>query len=219
MTDLHSRLQAIAGPVAPPTPTMLDADLARGRRALRRRRTAQLVTGSAVAVAAVLTAALALPAAVLDRPGDGPGGDPGRVSTGGGAITQLVAYTGEQPSGFTLDRVPDGWQVQGQDEWTVVLASTDAADQNVRSCVGKICLWLQEFVPTDVVSSQVQVAGRPGILATMRDTTHPGTLFVEVGPDRYLTVQFWDGLNWTEAEIVEFAAGVHVHEDAKITHG
>ncbi|WFE30352.1 hypothetical protein O7623_14690 [Solwaraspora sp. WMMD791] len=215
MTDLHSRLQAIAGPVAPPTSTMVDADLARGRRALRRRRTATLVTGSAVAAAAVLTAVLTLPAVLLDRSG----GDPGGTSTGTGAVTQLVAYTGEQPSGFTLDRVPAGWQIQGQDEWTLTLARPDAADQDVRSCVGKICIWLQEFVPTGVVSRQVEVAGRPGILATMHDTTHPGTLFVEVRPDVYLTIQFWDGLNWSETEIVEFGAGIHVHDDARVTHG
>ena len=35
---------------------------------------------------------------------------------------KLVAYTGEQPAGFTLDRVPDGWEVQGVNRFFLMLA-------------------------------------------------------------------------------------------------
>ena len=56
MNDLQNRLAELAGPASPPTAAQLDADLTRGRRALRRRRTAQTLAGSAFAVAAAVAA-------------------------------------------------------------------------------------------------------------------------------------------------------------------
>ena len=54
MTELHDRLDRLAGPAVPPTEAQADADLLRARRALRHRRTAQKVAGSAFAVAALV---------------------------------------------------------------------------------------------------------------------------------------------------------------------
>ncbi|MEU8659741.1 hypothetical protein, partial [Actinoplanes philippinensis] len=53
MTNLQDGLARIAGPAAEPTREQVAADLARGQKALRRRRTTQVVGSCAFAVAAL----------------------------------------------------------------------------------------------------------------------------------------------------------------------
>src|SRR2546430_16943675 len=86
----------MAGPLTTPSGAEVRADLARGRRALRRRRAGQLVAGAAVAVAPGTTAfTLASPGAAPVRRGDprpppGPRPPPAapRRPPGGGARPQ-----------------------------------------------------------------------------------------------------------------------------------
>jgi hypothetical protein len=216
MSDLHTRLDEIAGPAVAPSAATLDADLSRARRARQRRRTGRIVAGSSLAVAAVLAAALAIP-----------GLSPGTKSTPGTAnrvstrvATQLVAYTGKQPAGFTLDRVPRGWEVQGVDKYVLTLAPKDTVDKDHNNCVGKICIDQQKAIP-DVKTQQVRVGDRPAVLATMEDDRDgvPGTLFVKQPSGLYLVIQVWNGLNWSGTDIVQFAAGVHVNPGAGFTVG
>jgi hypothetical protein len=63
MTDLYDLLERAAGPAAAASPAQLEADVARGRRALRRRR-----TGAAGGVVTVAVAAAALPLATGGLP-------------------------------------------------------------------------------------------------------------------------------------------------------
>src|SRR2546423_7908660 len=97
----------MAGPPTPPSGAEVRADLARGRRALRRRRAGQLVAGAAVAVAAGTTAfTLASPGAAPVRRADPP------AAPGG---TPPAASHPAQPQGDTLGEVPEGWGVRGAD--------------------------------------------------------------------------------------------------------
>ena len=57
MMDLHTRFENLGGPIEPASTDVIEADLARAHRALRRRRTVQMVTGSAFGVAAIVVAA------------------------------------------------------------------------------------------------------------------------------------------------------------------
>ena len=154
MTDLRDHFEDMAGPVSPPTAEQVAADLTRGRRALRRRRTLQTAAGSSFDAAA-LVAAFAVAA---NGDGTGPGAP---VATGTGdrsssaAAVKLVAYRGEQPKGFTIDTVPDGWFVQSDDNYNLVLApnkvkkpglnvnpSTDPV-YDEQTFVGKIAILLE----------------------------------------------------------------------------
>jgi hypothetical protein len=220
MSDLRTRLDEIAGPAVAPSTSTVDADLSRGRRALRRRRVAHIAARSSFAAAAVLAVALAIPAVFTG--GSSTGGSSTSVATGGVSSrlpTQLVAYTGKQPAGFTLDQVPEGWQVQGGDQVSLTLAPTNAPNKD-GSCAGKICIFLQKSLPPDVPRKDVRVGDKPGVLATMKGgSSQPGTLFVKQPSGAYLTIQLWDGLNWTEKDLIQFATGVHVNDGAGLTAG
>lgn len=220
MKNLQDGLARIAGPAAEPTREQVAADLARGQRALRRRRTTQVAGSCAFAVAALAAvivgttgtgAAPKAPEAAGDRPAS---------SAPQTAVTRLVAYQGEQPKGFTLDKVPDGWELQGADDYGIVIAPKGFKDKNPNSFVGKIVAQLQEFAPgEELKGKEVSVNGSTGLLTKMIDQTDGSALFVKLGEGRWMVIQVWDGLGWGEKEVLEFASGIHVDENAKITHG
>ncbi len=180
--DLHRQLDTLAGPEVAPTLDQVDADLARGRRALRKRRTVQKVAGSAFAVAA-LAAGLALadngvPAATTP----GAATSPGSVSA---PATRLVAYTGSQPKGYTIDKVPDGWEIQADSPSALILAPKDALDKDPQSFVGKIGIMLQskdEGGPSE--GKKVMVGDVPGVLVASKEPTDPTTLRLQEEAER-----------------------------------
>ena len=152
MADLRSMLHEAAGPLAaPPDSEFADAQLDRAHRALRRRRVLWLTAGSGVVTAAALSVMLVLSGA--GQPGTGP--------------TQLVAYTGEQPVGFILDKVPERWHIEFVDDGQLTMAPDDmkGASKDPRDLSGKINVSLQLTVP-DVPGDKVQVNGRPGTIFT-----------------------------------------------------
>lgn len=224
MKDLHDQLASIAGPpIGPTTPAAADADLARGRRALRRRRTAQTLGGSAFAAAAVV-AAFAFTTSVIPG-GAGPTPtDRGTVT----ATTQLVAYQGKQPKGFTLDKVPDGWFVQADNDSNIVLAPrsiqgkpvVDVSKQPLhdpQSFVGKITVMLesrdQNGPPPG--GTAVKVGDRNGVLAKTDDNDTGRTLWIEQPSGVYLLIQFWEDIGLSHEQMVDFGTGVHVTKGAK----
>ena len=241
MTDLRNHFEGIAGPVSPPTAEQVAADLTRGRRALRRRRTRQTAAGSSFAVAA-LVAAFAVAA-------NGDGTAPGApVATGTGdrsssaAAVKLVAYQGEQPKGFTIDTVPDGWFVQSDDNYNLVLApnkvkkpgpnvnpSTDPV-YDEQTFVGKIAIFLESKDQSGPSreGTTVQVGDQKGVLLkSLRGETPDGPAPTAPGGDTgwelwvkqpagvYLIIQYWQGIGLTRDQILEIGRGVHVHKDAK----
>ncbi len=131
-----------------------------------------------------------------------------------------MAYTGKQPAGFTLDQVPEGWEVQGVTKYHLTLAPLNAPDQDHYSCVGKICIDQQRSIP-DVKKQNVRVGDKPAVLATMLGDAdgEPGTLFIKQPSGAYLVIQSWDGLGWSTDDLLKFAAGVHVNKGAGMTVG
>ncbi|NGM15424.1 hypothetical protein ENC19_23705 [Verrucosispora sp. CWR15] len=201
--DLHDRLDRIAGPAAEPSAAEVDADLARGRRALRRRRSARALGASAFAVAALAVAVTY-------------GTQGGPITIGDNApaqvvATRLVAYEGEQPQGFTIDKVPSGWEIQGGDAGTLTIAPENAANKSPHVYIDKILITLQSksdhSTPT---GTQLDVGGKPGVLNTA-DGTHVGkNLWVKQPDGVWMLVQIWDTQGWTQQDIVDFADGIHV---------
>jgi hypothetical protein len=218
MSDLRNRLDALAGPASPPSTDTMLADLARGRAALRHRRTGRILAGSTFAAAAVVAAALAVPG-LYDGPATStatPAAPPAAATAAG--TVKLVAYTGKQPAGFTLDRVPDGWEVQGVDKYVLTLAPIGIPDQDMSSFVGKIAITLSDSAP-DVKKQDVVVGGKPAVLATMEGETVPSTIFQKRPDGTFLTIQVWEDLGWSPQSIVEFAGGVHVKPGAGLSVG
>jgi hypothetical protein len=237
MIDLRTHLEEIAGPVSPPTAEQADADVARGRRALRRRRAGQTIAGSAFGVAA-LVAAFTVAAAGTDAGPRGPVADhPATVTA-----ARLVAYRGVQPKGFTVDKVPDGWFVQADENYSLLLAPERARhggpDVNPSkaplydptSYVGKITIMLEgkgQHGPSRT-GTPVKVGDRNGtLLKSQQGMTPDGPVPPAAGGDTgwelwvkqpsgvYMIVQYWQGLGFSQRQMVELGAGVHVHKDAE----
>jgi hypothetical protein len=240
MMDLQERLGQIAGPAERPTIAQIEADLSRGRRALRRRRTTQTGAGSALGVAALVTAftlantgvgAGSHTAAIGDRPAAG-----AHSST----VLRLAAYKGAQPKGFTVDTVPDGWYVQSDNRYNLLIAPerakhpgpgvdpSKAPVYDPSSYVDKIGITLSSRDNGHPrPGSPVKVGDRDGVLVkSERGMTPDGpaptaangdpgwTIWVKQPSGVYLIVQFWQGLALGKGQMIEIAAGVHVHKEA-----
>lgn len=203
MMDLRDRLSLIAGETGETSAEQAEADLNRARGALGRRRAVQRVGASAFAVAA-LAAAVA-----YGTTSSHPAEKPAAIST------HLVAYQGEQPKGFTIDKVPSGWEVQGVSDHALTIAPVDATDKDPDSFVGKIAIMLQSADDHSTPSgTAVTVGGQPGVINKGQGTDHGRNLWVKEPNGVWMEVQIWDGRGWTDADLVEFGKGVHVLKDA-----
>lgn len=222
MSDLRSLMQEAASLSDHATPAVTDADLARARQALRRRRAGRMGVGSTlVAAAAVgafaIIAPLGSPSDSADRPTAA-----GRPAETGIA---LVSYTGTQPSGYVLGKVPAGWSIRDDNPSLLTLAPEGAVQDDtadgVTSLAGTIAVMTQTDtgVPTDVALDQVQVDGRAAVIAHMKGTGDTRTLFVEQPSGAFLVIQVWDGLGWSNRQISDFAESVHITKDAQPSVG
>ncbi|WP_250028855.1 hypothetical protein [Paractinoplanes maris] len=236
MNDLRDHFHEIAGPISTPTTDQVEADLTRGRRALRRRRVVQACTGSAFGVAA-LAAAVAIATSTGTPPAT-----PADRTVAGATTVQLVAYKGEQPQGFTIDKAPDGWFIQSSELGYLVLAPDKAKnlDPNVNpstepladvaSFESKIAIMLESKDQSGPSrpGKTVKVGAQQGtLLKSLRGMTPDGPAPTAPGGDTgwelwikqpsgiYLIVQVWQGVGLTESQIVELGAGVHVHKNAQ----
>ncbi|GIJ08225.1 hypothetical protein Van01_14390 [Micromonospora andamanensis] len=202
--DLHDRLDRIAGPVSEPSAAEADADLARGRRALRRRRSARALGTSAFAVAA-----LAVAVTIGTQAGPTtttPDNAPAPV-----VAARLVAYEGKQPQGFTIDKVPAGWEIQGGSTSELTIAPKNAADKNPMAFIGKIGIMLQSASDRSTpTGTQLDVGGKPGVLNNGDGTGHGKNLWVKQPDGVWMLVQIWDARGWTQQDIIEFADGIQV---------
>jgi hypothetical protein len=218
MMELHDRLDRLAGPAVPATPSQAEADLARGRRALRRRRT---VKGAATGVFAVAAATAALAYGTTSHPASRPdasrpAASPPVASPRTGAVTTtLVAYKGDQPKGYTIDKVPAGWEIQGMDPTVLTIAPVNDKNKDPHVWIGKIAIMLQSKGETARPSGKaMKVGGKAAVLDDV-DNLPGKSLYVMQPNGIYLIVQIGDARGWSNEKIVEFAAGIHVLPNAQ----
>jgi hypothetical protein len=221
MSDIRTLLHEAA--VAPETSTdtieaAADADLVRARRALHRRRARRTTLGSGLVAAATIGAFVVIgPGGSPSDPSHGPATAAPRGTTSG---VQLVAYRGAQPTGYTLDTVPAGWTIRDDTRGLLTLApegsKTEGTTNGATSLRGTIAVMTEvdTGVPTGVQLDDVQVGGRPGVIAHMKGADDTRTLFVRQPSGAYLEIQVWDGLGWGNDRITEFASSVHITKDA-----
>ncbi|MET0448237.1 MAG: hypothetical protein ABW004_07505 [Aeromicrobium sp.] len=216
MSDLRTLMHEAAGASDHAvTDSIVDADLVRARRALRRRRASRLSAGSG------LIAAAAVGALVLVGPGGSTSGPTGTTTSAAPATAvDLVAYTGTQPVGYTLDRVPVGWEVHHDDVGLLTLAPSGAVlaadSEDEPQLEGTIAVMTQSDtgVPTGVQLDDVEVGGEPAVIAHMQGSGDTRTLFEKQPSGVYLVIQVWDGLGWSNDQIADFASSVHITKDA-----
>jgi hypothetical protein len=227
MTDLDTLLsQAAHSPAGPVPDGVVDADLVRGRRALNHRRMRRTGTRS------VLAGALAIGAFAAYSPGTHPATSTtaGKPATGAKTPTltttkstvgaapagiKLVAWTGEQPKGYTVDSVPAGWEIQGVDNFTLDIAPVGFPDQDISDFVGKLVVMLASKDETGTpTGTPVSVNGRPGVVNHDEDAVASTLSFTDAAGHK-LDIQVPPALHWTDAQIAAFGASVHVSATAE----
>ncbi|SDT22542.1 hypothetical protein [Actinoplanes derwentensis] len=219
MNDLNERLARFAGPVPAASDDTIAADVARGHRAVRRRRTARVAAGSAFGIAALAAAVAVLGTTPAVRDG----ATEARPAIGATAETiRLVDYRGEQPKNFTIAKVPEGFFVQ-KDYYGGLTIAPDAArnpgpdvDPSVDPLydpeifTGKIAIFLEnKFYRGELTGDTVTVAGKKAILHSIGPTTQ---LIISVSDDVYATIQA--DVPLTRDQLLELGAGLTVHQDA-----
>ena len=220
MTDIAQLLAtAAASADTPPTDETVEADVRRGRAALsqrRRRRAVQTVVAAPILAVALVGAGIAIsgqgPEGTAPTSGSGVGQTQGSAK---GSPVRLVAYEGEQLHGFVVDRVPEGWYLQGSNPYSLTIApvgDTTSPD----GFEGKLVVMLQSSsVPHRVPHGDdpVSVGGNDGVIS---HGPPADTLTYDDGNGHIVQVQAWtSALGWTDQQLIAFAEGVHVTADAQ----
>jgi hypothetical protein len=197
------------------------ADLARGRRLLRRRR--RRLAGVAGVTAAVLCGVLVplalpgsasghrpAPVAVTTHPQPSHS-QPGHTAASGQQPHQikLVAWVGTQPPGYQVAWMPRGWVVQGSTPFALVMAPPTDKDKSPDSYVGKLVVMLQSrdatAPPADWADQPVN--GRPGKFDVQGDTQ---ILTFKNASGQWVVIQAPVSLGWDSVELAKFGGGVQV---------
>ncbi len=229
MSDLTELFSQVARSAAQdPSREVVDADIARGRHALarfrRQRRARRAVVGMTAMAAA---AAVGLVASQLH------GSDATRqaATTDNTATTlpaahhptqstiqptnplpvRLIAYTGKQLDGFTVDRVPDGWRLSGSTQYALTIDPRGDTNNDPDVFEGKLTVLLQSQDARGLPNGQsVTVDGHPGVIADLGGQA----LTYNDGDGHTVVVQAPAQLAWSNTQIVSFAEGVHVTANA-----
>jgi hypothetical protein len=209
MTDLQTLLFDAGRPGAEPSAHVVDGDLARGRRALARRRLRRGGTRTLLVAAAAVGSLVVVQAQGVSQSPKHSATPSVRTSP-----IKLVAYTGTQPEGYTVDSVPAGWEIQGVNNYVLTIAAVGDPDRQVDSFAGKLVVMLMSkdgSIPT--TGSRVAVGSGSGIVSHL-DPSAAQLFFTDAG-GHVLDIQVPPTLHWTDAQMGQFGAAVHVNPTAQ----
>jgi hypothetical protein len=211
MTDLQTLLSTAALPDASEyaSAAVADADVLRGHRALARRKLKQRA-GRSVLLGAVVVAGVG--AVQLQS------GSSSTHKQETATSTALVAYTGKQPAGFTVDAVPSGWAIQGVNNYSLAIAQVKSTDLDPSSFDGKLVVMLKSRdVPMPTSGTRVSVGSAQGVISYFDPSA--AQLFFKDSAGRVLDIQVPPSLHWSAAQIGKFGASVHANSDAATSTG
>jgi hypothetical protein len=199
------------------------ADLARGRRLLRRRRLAGLAGVAAAVLCGALvplalhgssgTAGMNGAAGVGAKPAVATSSSPASASSPARAKAShkiaLIMWTGTQPPGYRVSEMPKGWVVQGSTPYALVIAPPDDPSKNPDAFIGKLVVMLQSKSVTSppTLGTAQPVNGRAGMFDVQGDTQ---ILTFQVEGGAWVVIQAPVSLGWSGSELAQFAGGVQV---------
>jgi hypothetical protein len=219
MTDVIDRLADLGqAPIGSPPVSAIEGDLARGRAALRRRhRRAGLAALSLAVVAAGAGGAAWFSST---RP-DGGHHAPAVVSPPAPSKIKLVAYLGQEPQGFHIGSIPQGYglDLQASNAYTVVIAPAGDADQDPDSFAGKLMVSAEDASFYRSLSSlgtqSATIGGVPGRLGDDGTATQ---VWWQVG-SIMIDVQCWDSIGLTHDQLINFASTVSTTPQLQLSKG
>jgi hypothetical protein len=220
-----------------PSAETVDADLARGRQALSRDHRRRTIRRSMAATTTVAAAAvIALVATQLSGGGAAKPHHPATAGQQRGTHVgvhhptvvkphhrsttpiKLVAYTGAQPKGFTVDSIPDGWFLGGVNQFALTIDPAGDTDVSADDFEGKLAVLTQSRDVNGLGAGRsVTVNGQRGVIS---DHGKYGlNLNYNTASGFGVDIQAPALLNWSDAQLVAFADGVHVTSDAIPSRG
>ena len=210
MTDLLHRLARLDGTTAT-SESDVAGDLTRAHTALaRRRRTRAAVAGAGLTlgVGAVFGAVAVVGDDAGAPPSAGASHSP-RTHEG----LRLVAYTGAQPDGFLLGKVPEGYVVQGSDAFVLTLAKPGDHSHYLAFDHKVVIMLASQDAPQRLGEGKdVTVNGAPAVLqGGVGDVRHlkyfDGAHLVDI--------QVWSDIALTDDQLVELAESITVTGDVQ----
>jgi hypothetical protein len=131
---------------------------------------------------------------------------------------KLVDYTGAQPAGYTVGSVPAGWDLQGVNNFVLVIAPDGFADQSLDSWAGKLVVMLaSKDEPTHQTGAPVAVGDLTGVVR--HDDPSTTQLFFTDAAGHHIDIQAPSSLHWSDAQLGAFAATVQVAKNAQAGEG
>jgi hypothetical protein len=211
-------LSSLAGPTGPaPSEDTITADLARGRHAAKRRRLTIAAATGVTAIAAGITAITGV-TALTPAPHTTAQTDTNTVPDGtagsGTATVQLVSYTGAQPDGYTLGKIPDGFTIETSDQHNLILAPTNidqtaTFDDGMVDLRGKIWISMQGSFTYDIDQRKVMINGHPALIALSAGEAPATEVQFQTGTHT-VNIQIGNGITLTDQQITEFAESITV---------
>jgi hypothetical protein len=221
MSDITDLFKSISPDVAGPDSTTVEADLLRGRAALVRSHRRSIIRRSAIATGTLAVAAVVAVAATQTGAGSDSADTATPVHHGASrhvsSAVHLVAYTGKQLEGFTVDRVPDGWHLSTSTQYALLVTPDGSTNDDPNVFVDKLAVLTSSSDAHGLGPGEpVTVNGQRGHL-----DNQGGTLILRYNaPNGFgIDIQAPPALHWSKAEIVAFAEGVHVTSDAVHSRG
>lgn len=186
-------------------------DVLRGRAGIRRRNLRAGVVGLGFAALATVGVAVTVAGQTPATPTVSPSrsADPAQNSI------ELVAYQGDQERGFVVEKVPEGFELQGTTPYSLVIAR-HSDHTPLDAFEDKLVVMLESSSATgQPQGDQVVVGSTEGWL---RHEAGSQILTYDDGKHR-VVVQAWSTLGLTDAQVIEFAEGVTVTTNAQPVAG
>jgi hypothetical protein len=141
-----------------------------------------------------------------------------KVSHGAHLAIKLVDYTGAQPAGYTVGSVPSGWDLQGVNNFALVIGPKWFPDQSLNDFQGKLVVMLaSKDEPAHQTGAPVAVGDLTGVVR--HDDPSTTQLFFTDSAGHHIDIQAPSSLHWSDAQLGAFAATVQVSKSAQAGEG
>ncbi len=146
---------------------------------------------------------------------------PAVVSPSGPHKVTLVAYVGQQPQGFHIGTIPQGYglDLQASTAYTVVLAPAGDADKDPDSFTGKLVVSAEDAsFYRSLPSLGNQSASIGGVPGRVGDDGTATQVWWQVG-SIMIDVQCWDSIGLTHDQLINFASTVSTTPELQLSKG